>query len=87
MNILFWLCWIIDLLLVLLVVAGSKFRISFGANTDVNNIAILLLVLILLSAIITRIVIKQKWISLMLAALPILMLILLYLFEKKTGSS
>jgi len=77
-----WICWIIDVLLILLVLAGSNFRSGFGAGNDFNNIALLVLLLLLLSSIITRIVVKPKWVSLTLAALPILLLFVFYLFDK-----
>ena len=79
---LLWIFWIIDVLLILLVLAGSGFRSGFGAGNDFNNTALLVLMLLLLSSIITRIVVKPRWVSLTLAALPILLLLLFYLFDK-----
>ena len=79
---LFWVFWIIDILLVLLILAGSNFRSGFGAGNDFNNMALLVLLLLLLSSIITRIVVKPRWVSLTLVALPILLLLLFYLFDK-----
>jgi hypothetical protein len=87
MNALFWICFFIDFLLIILIAAGSKFRTGFGANNNFNNMALLLLILILVAAIVTRILVQPKWVSLILVALPILLMIILYLFEKKTGSS
>jgi hypothetical protein len=80
----FWIFWIIDVLLILLIVAGSNFRSGFGAGNDFNNMALLVLLLLLLTSIITRIVVKPKWVSLTLAALPILLMILFYFFDKNT---
>jgi len=80
----FWILWIIDVLLILLVLVGSNFRSGFGAGNDFNNIALLVLVLLLLSSIITRIVIKPRWVSLTLAALPLLLLLLFYFFDKNS---
>jgi len=85
MNVLFWICSIIDFLLILMILAGSKFRTGFGANNDFNNMAILLLVIILVAAVVVRIIVRPKWVSLLLAALPIVLMIIIYLFEKKTG--
>jgi hypothetical protein len=87
MTFLFWTCIIIDILLVALTVAGSNFRSSFGASTDFNTIALIVYGLSIAGAIICRFAVKPKWVSLLIAALPVLILFLLYLFEKKTGSS
>jgi hypothetical protein len=81
---LFWLCWIIDVLLILLVMAGSNFRSGFGAGNDFNNMALLVLLVLLLASILTRILVRPKWVSLVLAALPILLLLVFYLFDKNT---
>ncbi len=84
MNFLFWLFWIVDLLLVGLLVAGSSLRLSFGASTDLNSWLTILTILVVLANVILRFTVKQKHISLLVAALPVIVLFLMYIFEKKT---
>jgi hypothetical protein len=87
MNMLFWICLVFDLLFLGLISAGTKFRASFGAGNDFNNMAMILLVLILIAAVMTRILVSRKWVSLVFAALPVLLLLLLFLLESKSGTS
>lgn len=85
MNFLFWLLWIVDILLVGLLVAGSGLRSSFGASTDLNSWLTILIIVVVLASIILRFTVKQKYISLLVAALPLIVLFLMYIFEKKTN--
>lgn len=85
MNFLFWLFWIIDLLLVFLLIGGSHLRSSFGASTDLNSWMLIVVVIILIASMILRFTIKQKWIYVLVAALPAIGLFILYLLDKKSG--
>jgi hypothetical protein len=85
MNFLFWLLWIVNVLLLLLAVAGSGFRSSFGANTDMNGMITILVIIILIASIWLKLSVRQKWISLAVVAIPVLFMFFMYLFEKKTG--
>lgn len=83
MNILFWILWVLDLLLLILAISGSSFRSSFGAGTDLNTLVTIGLVIILAASLIVKLNAKHQWISLTLAALPWLILLVAYLAEKK----
>ena len=87
MNFLFWLLWIINILLLLLAIAGSGLRASFGANTDLNGFLTIFLIIILIASIWLKFSIKHKWISLVIVALPVIVLFLMYLFEKKPDNT
>lgn len=79
---LFWLLWIVDLLLTALVVLGGVFRDGLGANTD-NNVTIgLILLSVLLGSLIIRYPLKQPQWSVLIAALPLLILVGMYYWEK-----
>ena len=84
MNFLFWLLWILDILLLGFVIAGSNFRAGFGASTDLNSWLTILLVIVVILSIILRFSVKQKNISLGVAAIPFIILFIMYLFDKRT---
>jgi hypothetical protein len=85
MAFLFWSLWIFNLLLLLLALFGKGFRAEFGAGVDLNNVIIAGLILILAASALLRFGGKQKWVSLVVGALPALTMILWYVFDKITG--
>jgi hypothetical protein len=84
MNFLFWLCWILDLLLLGLLILGSGLRTSFGAGTNLNGWLTLLVVVVIIVSLILRFSSEQKIISLAVVAIPFILLTIMYLFEKMT---
>lgn len=87
MSFLFWLCWIINVLLLLIAMVGKGFRSGFGAGVDLNVLLTIILIGVLAVSLILRFSVKQKWISLVVVSLPLSMMLVLYLFEKISGKS
>lgn len=87
MSFLFWLCWIINVLLLLIAMVGKGFRSGFGAGVDLNVLLTIILIGVLAGSLILRFSVKQKWISLVVVSLPLSMMLVLYLFEKISGKS
>jgi hypothetical protein len=85
MSFLFWLLWIFNLLLLLLAFFGKGFRADFGAGVDLNNVLIIAVIFVLASSTWLRFGGKPKWISLVVVALPALMVLAWYAFDKITG--
>lgn len=84
MSFLFWLLSGINLLLIILVIAGKGFRSGFGAGTDFNSIMLIVLVIVIIASLVVRFAFKLKWLSVIIAALPVFALFVMYLLEKKT---
>jgi hypothetical protein len=87
MSFLFWILWIINLMLVALAILGKGFRSSFGAGIDLNVLVIIVLLAILAVSLILKFAFKQKWTSLVVVSLPLLAVLVLYVFDKVTGKS
>ena len=87
MSFLFWLCWIINLLLLIMAILGKGFRSDFGAGVDVNVLLTIVLIVVLAGSLILRFSLKQKWVSLVVVSLPVCMMLVWYLFEKISGKS
>lgn len=87
MNFLFWAIWIVNLLLLLLAILGKNFRSGFGAGVDLNVLFIIVLLAILVGSLILKFAVKQKWISLVVVSLPLLAVLVFYVFDKVTGKS
>ena len=85
MPILFWVLWIINLLLLALACIGKGFRSSFGAGIDLNVLFIIGLFIILFGSLMIRIAFKQKPLSLVVISIPLLVVLVMYLFDKMTG--
>ncbi|MFZ1678541.1 MAG: hypothetical protein WAT91_14775 [Saprospiraceae bacterium] len=85
MSILFWLLWVINLLLAILTVGASDFRTGFGASTNFNNWVLIVTVISLIAGLVTRYYFRQNRLSLLVVAIPILFLVLIYIFEKISG--
>ncbi len=83
MNFLFWLCWVINILIVLLVFAGKGFRDSFGANAGLNILIIVSMLAIMIGSLVLRFGLKQKSFSLVLVMLPLLAMIIWYFIDQR----
>ena len=85
MPFLFWVLWIINLLILALAFVGKGFRSSFGAGIDLNVLFIIGLVIVLFGSLMVRYAFKQKAISLVVVSIPLLVVLIMYLFDKMTG--
>jgi len=87
MTFLFWSCWIINVLILIIAMIGKGFRASFGAGVDLNNLIIVFLFIILAGSLIIRFSLKHKGLSLFMVSLPVLAMVILYFYEKISGKS
>ena len=85
MPFLFWTLWIIDLLLLALAFVGKGFRSGFGAGIDLNVLFIIGLIIVLIGSLVFRYAFKQKAISLVVVSIPLLVILIMYLFDKMAG--
>jgi hypothetical protein len=86
MNFLFYILTLINILLFLFAIWGKGFRQSFGASTDFSNIMIAFLFVVILASLIVKFGVRHKVWATAVAALPVVILFIMYLFDKKTGS-
>ena len=82
MSFLFWLLWIIDLLLAILILWGKEHRSSYGASVDLNTLMLIGVVLVLFGSLVTRYYFKNMMASLMVVALPLIGMFVWYLFDR-----
>ena len=87
MVFLFWTLWIMNVLLLMLAVVGKGFRESFGAGVNLNVLIISLTLIVLIASLVLKFSAKQKWISLVVVALPVLALLVIYIMDKITGQT
>ncbi len=81
MNILFWGLWVIDLLLAFVVILAGIYRENSGAFNNNNFTYAVLLLLILVGSIVVRYTLQWPLISVLLAAIPLLIVLILYFFD------
>lgn len=81
MNILFWVLWVIDLLLTFVIILAGIYRQNSGAFNNENFTYAIVLMLLLLGSIVVRYVLQWPQLSVLLAALPLLILLLMYLLD------
>lgn len=84
MNFLFWLLFVVNLLLIGFMIWGIGFRASFGATTDWNSIALIVLILLQAGSLFVRYGEKKPHWSLCMVALPVMVLFIVYLLDDKT---
>lgn len=87
MVFLFWTLWIMNVLLLMLAVVGKGFRESFGAGVNLNVLIISLTLIVLIASLVLKFSAKQKWMSLVVVALPVLALLVIYIMDKITGQT
>ena len=84
MVFLFWTLWIMNVLLLMLAVMGKGFRESFGAGINMNVLIIVGTLLVLIASLVLKFSAKQKGISLVVVALPMLALLVMYIIDWMT---
>ena len=82
MNTLFWVLWGLDLLLTAVVVLAGIFRDNVGAFNNNNFTYGLVLILILVGSLIVRYTLRWPQLSVLIAALPTLILLGMYYYER-----
>ena len=87
MTFLFWLLWMMNLLLLMVTIMGKGYRQSFGAGVDLNILIMVAILIVLLASLVLKFSAKQKWISLVVVALPAMILLVLYLIDKFAGQT
>lgn len=87
MVFLFWTLWIMNVLLLMLALVGKGFRESFGAGVNLNVLIISLTLIVLIASLVLKFSAKQKWMSLVVVALPVLALLVIYIMDKITGQT
>lgn len=87
MNALFWILWVINILALLMSIAGKGFRSDFGAGVDLNVLLIIVLVAVQVGSLFLRYSMKLKWMSVFVVSIPLLILMLWYVYEKYTGKT
>ncbi|MCU0347117.1 MAG: hypothetical protein MUC59_09235 [Saprospiraceae bacterium] len=85
MTALFWICWAINLLLCAIAIVGKGFADSFHKSDAVPWLAIVL-VACTIGGLLLQVVFKKPTWALLVAALPLLFMLGLYVFEKMTGN-
>lgn len=88
MGFLYWALWIVDLLILMLAIWGKAFRSGFGAGVGLNSFVIICLLIILGGSLWLRLVLRKKELSLLMVSLPVLAMLLLYIWDSlKAGNS
>ena len=83
MNILFWTLTLINILLLTFTMWAKGFRSGFGASTDLNVLMLLGYSIVIIASFIVKFGLKQKEWAVGVAALPMLLLFVMYLFDRK----
>ena len=82
-SFLFWVLWIMDLLLLLVAVLGKGFRDSFGAGTATNVWVMIVLIAALVGSLVLRYGMKKPMGALAVAAVPWIIMLIMYLADHK----
>lgn len=85
MGFLFWLIWAIDLTTCIILFLAGDFRRSFTGNNPYGWVAVLFLLCVIAGPLL-RLLMKRQNQSLGLVALPVLVMLIWYLFDKISGS-
>ena len=81
MNIVFWVLWSINLVLTFIVILAAVYRENVGAFNNENYTYAIVLMLLLVGSIVVRYVFQWPQLSVLLAALPLLIVLILYFFD------
>jgi hypothetical protein len=86
MAFLFWLFWTLDLGIGLLTFFGKGFRRSFTASDPTAWVSVFLAICIIAAPVI-RFIFRRTLLGLIVAALPLLVMLVWYLIDKTDGSN
>ncbi len=84
MSTLFWILFVADLLLCLLVMVGKSFRDSFGASS-INTWFTVLLFIGTVGGFVARVVLRKPQASLVLVSVPVLVMFVWYLIDSRAS--
>jgi hypothetical protein len=84
MTFLFWTCWILDVLLLVLSAGGKSFRAGFGAGTDINGWVMFACAVIVVVSLFLRVAGHPK-VAVIIAGIPVAALAILYVLEGRAG--
>lgn len=82
MNIVFWVLWSINLVLTFIVVLAAIYRENVGALNNENYTYAVVLMLLLIGSIVVRYVLHWPQLSVLLAALPLVIVLTLYILDR-----
>jgi hypothetical protein len=82
MNIVFWILWSINLVLTFIVILAAIYRENTGAFNNENYTYALVLMLLLVGSIVVRYVLQWPQLSVLLAALPLLIALIMYFLDR-----
>ena len=83
MTFLFWALTVINVLLLLFAGWAKGFRSSFGASTDITVLMMLGYGIVIVASFVVKFGLKQKDWAVGVAALPVIVLFVMYLFDRK----
>jgi hypothetical protein len=81
MNIVFWILWSINLVLTFIVILAAIYRENVGAFNNENYTYAVVLMLLLVGSIVVRYVLQWPQLSVLLAALPLLIALIMYFLD------
>ena len=82
MNIVFWVLWSFNLVLTFVVVLAAIYRENAGAFNNENYTYAVVLMLLLVGSIVVRYVLQWPQLSVLLAALPLLIVLIMYFLDR-----
>lgn len=82
MNLLFWLLWLLNAAFAILIMWAASYRSGYGAGVDLDTILLIGVAIVLVAGLIVRYGMKKPGVSLIVVGLPVLGLLLWYLWEK-----
>ena len=81
MNIVFWILWSIHLVLTFIIILAAIYRENVGAFNNENYTYAAVLMLLLVGSIVVRYVLQWPQLSVLLAALPLLIVLIMYFLD------
>lgn len=82
MSLLFWLLWIVNLCFILLISYSNSYSSQHSPGLNMDKMVMIGLGLVLLSSLVVRYFVKRPKVSLWIVGMPLVLLGLLYVFEK-----
>ena len=82
MSILFWLLWLLNAGLAIVIMYANSFRSGGGTGFDLDKLVLITIGVVLLTSVIVRYALKKPQLSLWIIGVPVVFFILWYVFEK-----